>query len=437
MHEAVDRQTYPRDVQWSRGAADPAAASVTERVPIGVFRTVFPAPYETFIQEQVAALRRFEPHMVVREHLAPGGGRVHAPSAAWKRRLWTLTRWPGAFPLRELRGLRLLHAHFGLDAVMALPLSRRLGIPLVTTFHGSDVTTDRTRFARSRKPTQRWFAARESELIREGAAFVAVSRFVEQKLLACGYPPDKVRQIYIGIDLERFVPAPRRDGPRYVLCVARHTFKKGLDTLIRAWARIAARHPDVELWQVGEGGLTPLYVRLAQELGVGERMRFLGVRSHDEVLGLMQQAEVFVLPSQTAEDGDSEALGIVFNEASACCVPVVSTWHGGIPEAVLHGETGLLCQERDDTALAEHIDLLLRDRALALRLGRRGREYVCEMFDIRKQTPKLEALYDEVMTRGAPAARTAGREHESLAATGSSRPASAASPAGDRSSESL
>lgn len=151
----------------------------------------------------------------------------------------------------------------------------------------------------------------------------------------------------------------------------------------------------------------------------------------------MQQAEAFVLPSQTAADGDSEALGIVFNEASACCVPVVSTWHGGIPEAVLHGETGLLCQERDDTALAEHIDLLLRDRALALRLGRRGREYVCEMFDIRKQTPKLEALYDEVMTRGAPAARTAGREHESLAATGSSRSASAASPAGDRSSESL
>ena len=147
----------------------------------------------------------------------------------------------------------------------------------------------------------------------------------------------------------------------------------------------------------------------------------------------MQQAEVFVLPSQTAEDGDSEALGIVFNEASACCVPVVSTWHGGIPEAVLHGETGLLCQERDDTALAEHIDLLLRDRALALRLGRRGREYVCEMFDIRKQTPKLEALYDEVMTRGSAAATTAAREHEPLAVTGSSRPAAAASPAGDRS----
>ena len=101
-------------------------------------------------------------------------------------------------------------------------------------------------------------------------------------------------------------------------------------------------------------------------------------------------------PARQAKNGDSEALGIVFNEASSCGIPVVATWHGGIPEAVLDGETGFLVQEKDDAALAERLDSLVSDADLARRMGRRGRDYVCEVFNLHKQTLLLEQIYDEV-----------------------------------------
>lgn len=366
---------------------------------VGVFRTVFPVPSETFIREQMTFMQRYIPHVVARDFSPSAGFAGTGLATSWRRRAWTLTRWSAMFPRAPLNALRLLHAHFGQDGVMAMPLAKRLDVPLVTTFHGADITTARELFAASRKPTQRWFAYKQDELRTQGAGFIAVSRFIEDRLLAGGYPRDRVRQIYIGIDTERFMPGMQAPDSRYLLCVARHTPKKGLDTLIRAWARIAGRHPDVQLLQVGGGGITERYVRLAESMGVGDSFVFMGPRRHDEVLRLMQGAQAFVLPSQTAEDGDSEALGIVFNEASACGVAVLSTEHGGIPEAVRHGVNGLLCAERDDEALAQHMDAVLSDPALAQQLGRRGRELVCDEFDIRRQSPRLEAFYTEVLER--------------------------------------
>lgn len=123
----------------------------------------------------------------------------------------------------------------------------------------------------------------------------------------------------------------------------------------------------------------------------------MGSQPHERVLQLVRGAEIFALPSQTAPDGDCEGLPIVILEASACSIPVVSTWHSGIPEAVLDGETGLLVAEKDVMALAERLDELLSDRALGKKLGRRGREFICEKFDLRKQTLKLEAIYDSLI----------------------------------------
>lgn len=140
--------------------------------------------------------------------------------------------------------------------------------------------------------------------------------------------------------------------------------------------------------------MTSKLYELAKVLGISKRTHFLGAQPHATVTNLMHGAEIFALPSQTADNGDSEALGIVFNEASACGLPIVSTWHGGIPEAVLDGETGFLAPEKDDAVLAEKLDLLLSDRALGEKMGQKGREFVCDVFDIRKQTTKLEAIYD-------------------------------------------
>ena len=112
----------------------------------------------------------------------------------------------------------------------------------------------------------------------------------------------------------------------------------------------------------------------------------------------MQNATVVALTSQTAADGDQEALGMVLNEASACAIPIVATRHGGIPEAVIDRETGLLAPERR-TAPSDPVRLLaalLGDPGYARQLGQRGREFVCDAFDIRTQTAALERIYDGV-----------------------------------------
>jgi len=111
----------------------------------------------------------------------------------------------------------------------------------------------------------------------------------------------------------------------------------------------------------------------------------------------MSAALAFCGPSQTAADGGGEALGIVFCEASASGIPVVSTIHGGIPEIVIDGETGLLVPEAQPDALGDAMEALLADDALRVALGRAGRLRMESFFDIRKQGPALELIYDEVI----------------------------------------
>jgi glycosyltransferase involved in cell wall biosynthesis len=117
----------------------------------------------------------------------------------------------------------------------------------------------------------------------------------------------------------------------------------------------------------------------------------------DAVKAELRQASVFCAPSVEAANGDCEGLGMVFIEAAAMGVPVVSTRHGGIPEAVRDGKTGLLVPERDAPSLAAAIGRLLRDASFRQQLSVEGQRFVQKQFDLSNQTSELEALYDEVV----------------------------------------
>jgi glycosyltransferase involved in cell wall biosynthesis len=365
---------------------------------IGIYRTAFPLASEPFIVEQASALRRYEPLMLTRSRCgtAPVATRAlsDGPFAAARTAAFALTRSTRLFG--RLPDLGLVHAHFGPDGVYAESIARHLRVPYLVTFHGFDATMTRAALWRSRKGYAMQFLLRERQLCATASAFIAVSKFIAACLRARGYPSDKIIQHYIGVDTDRFQVDPRdRLDDGYVLSVGRAVEKKGLDTVIRAFARIAARHPRVRLVHVGGGPLLARLRQLAHALGISGAVEFRGPQPHHEVTTLMRGAAVFALASRTGSDGDAEGLGIVFNEASACGVPIVATRHGGVPEAVLHGETGLLSAEHDEIAMAEHLDAVLADRALADRLGTRGRELVCEVFDLRKQTARLEEVYDQ------------------------------------------
>lgn len=368
---------------------------------IGIFRRVLPLRSEAFIKEQACNLMRYKPTFVSSTLLSEMPSENVSLSQndlfGIKQIIFLLTRSPQLFQQLELKHLALLHAHFGPDGAYAMALADQLKIPLVVTFHGYDITISRKAIWRTGKFLYYQLLFNELELKRKASAFIAVSHFIRSKLLEKGYPEEKIIQHYIGVDTVKFSPTDNKADERYILCVGRHIQKKGIDTLLRAFAQVAQKHPSVSLIQIGAGPLTSELHALATELGIQNRVRFIGSQPHKVVLNLMRGAEIFALPSQTAKNGDCEGLPIVINEASACGVPVVSTFHSGIPEAVLNGKTGFLVTEKDDVALAEKLDTLLSDRALSEKMGRLGRKFVCEEFDIYKQTAKLEAIYDSLI----------------------------------------
>jgi colanic acid/amylovoran biosynthesis glycosyltransferase len=171
--------------------------------------------------------------------------------------------------------------------------------------------------------------------------------------------------------------------------------RKGCDYLIRAMAEVKAQVPDAHLVLIGTGSQKTELEQLSRDLNVGAQ--FLGRVSDGEKREWLSRARMFVGASITAADGDAEALGMVFAEAQATGLPVVSCYHGGIPEVVLDGKTGLLAPERDSHALAVHILRLLQDEAFWQACSTRAALWMEERFDLVKQTQELEQIYSSLL----------------------------------------
>jgi glycosyltransferase involved in cell wall biosynthesis len=201
----------------------------------------------------------------------------------------------------------------------------------------------------------------------------------------------------VGIDF--FKPDQQVPREPVVLFVGTLHEGKGCEYAIRAMAKVQSQVADVELVILGDGPLRPSLERLAREKLC--RYKFVGTQPPEVVRSWMNRAKVFVAPSVTADTGWTEAFGIVFAEAQAMRLPVVSFASGGIPEAVKHGETGLLAEERDWEGLASNIQILLQNDAMWGRMARAGRERVCRFFNLDRQTRLLEEIYREVLNNQA------------------------------------
>ncbi len=362
-----------------------------------IFRSTLLGSSEAFIREQGEALERFEPWYAGCRRGAAGvpaerSVLVSAGGTTGRLRELMFKLTGIASGLRRRVGAiapALVHAHFGPDAVLILPLARALGVPLVTTFHGYDATMVDAHVRRSFFLHRRYLA-RRAELQREGRFFIAVSEFVRDRLLAQGYAPERTVVRYVGVPLDRFRPTPGETREPIVLFVGRLAPEKGCASLIAVMRRVEQECPDAELVIIGDGPLRGSLDRLARTV---PRCRFIGSASQREVAAWMGRAQVLCVPSVTLPSGEAEGFGLVFAEAQAMALPVVSCAVGGIPEAVAHGETGLLAPEGDEAMLFAHLVRLLRDAALRARIGEAGRRRAEQLFDQRTQTRALERLY--------------------------------------------
>jgi glycosyltransferase involved in cell wall biosynthesis len=290
------------------------------------------------------------------------------------------------------RRTALLHAHFGVEGVYAVPLAKALRVPLVTTLHGFDVTISKPRMLAAKKLSWVNYVTWRGDLFDRGSVFVCVSEYIRRRAVAWGYPEDRLVVLPIGVDVDLIRPAGCFDRPR-IIHVGRLVEVKGTADLIRAFATVRRAVRDAELVIVGDGHLRESLRTLTRELGVAPAVRFLGAQPHAETVRQLHEARLLCLPSATAPNGAQEGLGMVLLEAGAAGKPVVGTEHGGIREAVTDGANGFLVAERDVASLADRLVALLRDPSLCEHLGTVGREMVVEKFNLRRQTEKLEAMY--------------------------------------------
>jgi colanic acid/amylovoran biosynthesis glycosyltransferase len=362
-----------------------------------IFRTQLFKPSETFITEQAAAMVDTSVLLMGRKVFGPPDRRLAFSSPALSR-IAAIEFVLGGDVSAFLSAARqfapsVIHAHFAIDGLYALPIAKDVGVPLVTTLHGFDITTKRSEFLRSGKPALMRYALLQERIKRQGSVFICVSEFIRQKALEAGFPEHKLLKHFIGIDTKSFQPAHARPVGPVLLHVARLVEKKGTSYLIRAFAEVVKRMPDANLRIVGGGPLLRELTALAKELSIERSVSFLGVQPHSEVRSQLEQASALVLPSVTAANGDAEGLGMVLLEAAASGLPAIGTHHGGIPEAIRDGVTGILVPERNVPELADAMLTLLRNDAMRERMGRQARQMVEEEFDIAKQSRSLQEVY--------------------------------------------
>jgi glycosyltransferase involved in cell wall biosynthesis len=366
---------------------------------------------QTFIPLQVNELQRYDPQYV---GLIPADRNLalpHAPVTLTHDRSLPsrvrreLYRWTGTAPSFHARlqqaGANLIHAHFAEGGPAALNLSMHLRLPLILHLRGgAELLPDHE----LRRHLFQWpFLAYRKRLWQRASLFLCVSDFILKKALKAGFPAEKLRVQYTGMDLKRFTLTEEYNhkDPNMVLYVGRLVPYKGCDYLLRAMHRVQQKRPQAHLIIIGDGFFRPHLEQLAGELGV--RCQFLGEKPQNEIRSWYERARVFCGPSVTLEDGMSEAFGNVFSEAQAMGVPVVSFQHGGIPETMQDGITGLLAPERDVATLAQHLLRYLEDDAFWSTSRQIGMNWVRQNFDVQKQTARLEELYDAALTGFQPA----------------------------------
>jgi glycosyltransferase involved in cell wall biosynthesis len=389
----------------------------------------FPDPSETFVLRELNAVERLNGGDVelfvlfppkdpfVHPDAARWVARAHrvSPSASLAGVLWWLVRRPlrtgaalcstvagfrraprrlvrslaafasGAAHARSMRAERVehVHAHFATYPALAAWLAGRLlDVPYSFTVHAHDVFIDQLHL---------------DALVRDAAGVAVISEFNREFLKPYGGGgggASDVRVVHCGVDPAAYAfrpRAPARSGTARAICVATLNELKGHAVLLDALARDGLARVELDL--VGSGPLEHALRARAERLGIADRVRFHGTRSEREVAALLDAADVFVLASVVAANGQMDGIPVALMEALASGLPVIASRLSGIPELVRDGETGLLVEPGDPAALADALRNLLADPDAAIARARNGRALIEAEFDIERSAGQMLELF--------------------------------------------
>jgi phosphatidylinositol alpha-1,6-mannosyltransferase len=322
----------------------------------------------------------------------PLGGMTMYPTAGVRDHVEDVVR-------RERPDILLFGAAVPLG-VMGRQIHRRLGIPYATFTHGVEAWAGQV-------PVTKRVLGR---VVRGAALSMGVSRWAIELLRQVVGPHARIELMPPGIDVQRFHPqvsdaAVRErhglDGHPVICCVSRMTLRKGQDKVIRAMPWILREIPDARFLVVGTGPDLERLRGLAYRKGVADRVVFAGEVPEEVLPQYFRAGDVFAMPCRSRKLGlEAEAFGIVFLQASAVGRPCVAGDSGGAPEAVLHGETGVVVDGNEVDEVAEGILELLGDPARAAKLGTAGADRVHREFTWVAMSSRLRSLLIDAVARG-------------------------------------
>lgn len=294
--------------------------------------------------------------------------------------------------LLEAHPYDIIHCQFGTLGSSALTL-RQAGYlqgKLVTTFRGNDISSH---IKLRGKDVYK-------ELFTYGDFFIANCEFFRNRAIQLGCNPQKIVVLGSGIDCQIFPFQPRQltsEGSLRIATTGRLVEKKGIEYAIEAVAKVAQAHPNIEYNIIGDGPLKSHLQALIDELGVGQIVKLLGWKQQREVVKILNTCQLFLAPSVTASDGNQDAPVNTLKEAMLMGLAVVSTDHGGIPELVEDGVTGLLVPEKDAAAIADKLIYLIEHPTKWISFGQAGHEKVKEKYDMNQLNDKLVDLYQNLL----------------------------------------
>ncbi len=302
--------------------------------------------------------------------------------------------------VRELGRTRACVLHCGqiLETGWYAPwLKRRFGVPYIVHTYGEELS------AYARSPRLR---SQMCRVLAEAAGVTAVSHYTAGLLRGLLEFHGPVTIVHPGVDTSRFVPGSGAgvrgrfglgQGP-VLLTLSRLMRRKGHDHVLQALPRIRRRFPGLRYAIAGSGPEEVRLRGLVRDSGLDDCVRFLGRIPSEDVVPLMQAADLFVHPNRELDNGDVEGFGIVFLEAGACALPVVGGNSGGTPDAVRDGVTGFLVDPEDPEEIAARVTHLLDDGELRQRMGRAGREWAAQ-FTWERSASRVWTLSQEAAGR--------------------------------------
>ncbi len=282
----------------------------------------------------------------------------------------------------------VIHAHFGPEAVEVASYADQLGIPLVVTFYGYDI---------SQLPKEKNWREKYRELWTHVDAATVLSEEMKEEVEDLGCSPNKLNIVHLSRNLDDF-PYERPDRRvQNILFVGRLVEKKAPLDAIQAVERANSQGAELSLVMAGGGHLRGKIEAYVEENGLSERVTLLGEVENEVVARRMREVDAFMLPSKTAPSGDQEGTPTVLIEAQASGLPCVSTWHAGIPEMIPEENHDLLAKEGDVEALADILrDLSSRTVDELAEVADRGRRKVEDEFNLSKEVQKLRAIYRSI-----------------------------------------